>query len=238
METRPVPTAANASQAHTPHWASHWWSCATRSKVAPRLQGVKVSSQVERMRNPASNKTRATSPRAERGGAGALAFVPADADSVPCMPAAMLFGRRGADQRQRAALGGRDTSGQYQRAIKVKSEIRSPKPETNPKSPTGNAQNQRAQWRLGLWNFSVGACFEFRASDFGFRRSQADGTGKDVWARGNARPTISSRIAGAAGAFPTRPAKAGLADRPASTKVPRCWSGAPAAATGGQAVRQ
>ena len=60
--------------------------------------------------------------------------------------------------------------GQYHRAIMVKSEIRSPKSETNPNSQPDNAQNQQAQWRFELWIFPVGACFGFRASDFGGRR--------------------------------------------------------------------
>ena len=98
----PVPAAAKASQAQPPHWASHCCRRATFSNVAPRLQGVRVSSQVETMRNPASNKTRPTSPRAERGGAGAAASVPPDAGADSCMPAAMLFGRRRAVQRQSA----------------------------------------------------------------------------------------------------------------------------------------
>ena len=38
-------------------------------------------------------------------------------------------------------------------------------------------------------------------------------------------------------AFPTKPGKAWPGDRPVPTTVPHSWSGAPAAATGGPAVR-
>src|SRR5664279_509618 len=93
IDTNPVPTTAKASQGHPPHWASHCWRFATLSDVLPWLQGVKVSSHVERMRNPTSNKTRQTSFRAERAGAVGVAFVPPDAGSDSCMPAAMLFRR-------------------------------------------------------------------------------------------------------------------------------------------------
>jgi hypothetical protein len=61
---------------------------------------VRVSSHVERMRNPASNKTRPTSPRAERGGAGAVGFASSDVGAESCMPPAMLFRRCRPVQRQ------------------------------------------------------------------------------------------------------------------------------------------
>ena len=60
---------------------------------------------------------------------------------------------------------------------------RNPKSETNPNSQVDNAQNQRAQSRLGLWNFPVGACFGFRVSDFGF-----DLNGPVVLARSSPTP--------------------------------------------------
>ena len=74
MDTRPVPASGEGQPGPPAPLGQPCCRCATLSDVLPWLQGIRVSSHVERMRNPASNRTRQMSPKAERGGAGAAAF--------------------------------------------------------------------------------------------------------------------------------------------------------------------
>src|SRR5262249_50808477 len=86
-----------------------------------------------------------------------------------------LGGGGGPVQWDRGASAARSLACQYQQSGRGKSEIRSTKSETNPKSPTANAPNPPEGQVSVIGRLSFCICFGFRASYFGFGRSARTG---------------------------------------------------------------